>query len=93
MGWTNCGPATVCAFVSVPDSAAAGLWKLTKAAVPEPARWEHVDGRLTTPELSSFGVDALEIVPCEQCGSRKLTTQNNGWLTCDGCGHEQREIQ
>jgi hypothetical protein len=91
VGHTNCRADTVCGYVQDIGTAQERLWKLAPREVPSAAEWEHVKDRRTTPELSSFGIGAIEIVRCEQCGSKKLTAQNNGFLICDACGHEQKE--
>ena len=93
VGRNNCNVDTVCGYVQDIGTALEGLWKLQPNEVPAAAEWERVKdrGRREAPELSSFGVGAIEIVHCERCGSRKLTTQNNSFLSCDSCGHEQEE--
>jgi hypothetical protein len=91
VGHTNCRADTVCGWTQDIGTAREGLWKLVPKEVPAAVLWDLVKSRASAPELSSFGVGAIEIVRCEQCDSKKLTAQNNGFLICDACGHEQKE--
>ena len=91
VGHTNCRADTVCGWTRDIGTAREGLWKLVPKEVPAAVLWELVKSRASAPELSSFGVGAIEIVRCEQCDSKKLTAQNNGFLICDACRHEQKE--
>jgi hypothetical protein len=71
MGFTNCSPKTACGFVKDLGPGTGKLWMLKDNEVPEAARYENVkvrpgDGYASlgvAPELTSFGVGAVEIDP------------------------------
>jgi hypothetical protein len=64
--------------------------------LPEDAEIGIDDGGMCLQVLGSeeyLEVGALREDRCEQCQSTKVTTQNNGTVVCDTCGHEQPEAQ
>jgi len=63
-------------------------------ALPEDAEIGIDDGGLCLQVFSSdeyLEIGGLPEYKCEHCDSARLTTQSNGTVVCDACGHEQRE--
>ena len=60
MGHSNCRPETVCGYSKDIGTGIARLHPLLSKEVPAVALWENVKDRVTTPELTSFGVSAVE---------------------------------
>ncbi len=62
--------------------------------LPEEAQIGIDDGGLCLQVLGSdeyLEIGGLPEPKCEQCDSARLTTQSNGTVVCDACGHEQGE--